>query len=354
MFGLTSTTTLTVVAVGSLLAFIGALLVGVRSSDASRGRRLLTRGLPLAVLMFCSVLLAVMAFGLQLNRQYLFYTSWDDLAGEVGQTTKIDTSGLVAKGQGRVTVVDVPASGPAQNNQVLMWLPPQYDDPSYKNHRFPVVMFMPGQPSAPQIVFKQYDFASTASKEIQAGRVAPFVAVFPTIMISPPRDTECTDVANGPQAETWLSKDVPAYVTKKYRVAPLGTQWSAMGWSTGGFCAAKLMAGHPKSFGSAVSFGGYYEPLLDNTTGDLFGGDVDLRHQNSPEWLYRNNDGLRGGRLLMIAGREDKETWPSTQKMQTTTKGDADVSTIDFPQGGHNYRNYESYLAAALRWNAIR
>ncbi|MEO7942084.1 MAG: hypothetical protein ABIR34_01655, partial [Marmoricola sp.] len=131
-----------------------------------------------------------------------------------------------------------------------------------------------------------------------------------------------------------------------------GKAWTAIGWSTGGFCAAKLVTSDPGTFGSAVSLGGYYQPVQDSTTGSLFGGRKRLALQNSPEWLYLHHGGLRGSRLLLVAGQQDKETWAPTAQMIRATSGDPAVAHISFPQGGHNYHNYASYLAPALAWSA--
>ena len=357
MFDLTGTPVLVLAVVGALLVVVAAVLVVVRRpGPPGLGRRVLTRAVPVALLVVLAQVLAMTALALEVNDQYLFYTSWADLTGHVSQGTAIRTGGLVDHGQGRVEVMTVHAHRAGRDDQVLVWLPPEYDEPAYRTHRFPVVMFVAGQPSSPQIAFHQFDFAHVATQEIAAHRAAPFVAVFPTLMVSPPRDTECTDVPGGPQAESWLSRDVPAYVQQHLRVQPPGAGWSAMGWSTGGFCAAKLVtsqaSGQPRTFSSAVSFGGYYQPLEDHTTGSLFAGRAHLREENSPQWLYRRSGGLHGSRLLMVAGQQDKETWASTQRMIQVASGDPSVAHVAFPVGGHNYRNYASYLPAGLDWAA--
>jgi enterochelin esterase-like enzyme len=239
-----------------------------------------------------------------------------------------------------------------RDDRLLVWLPPQYDAPAYAHRKFPVLMFLAGQPSTPQVVFRQFHFADVATKAVTTGQVPPFIAVFPTLMIDPPRDTECTDIPGGPRAESWLSQDVPAFLTSHFRARPLGRDWATMGWSTGGFCASKLVTSHPSKFASAVGFGAYYQPIEDHTTGNLFRGHRRLELHNSPQWMYLHHNGLHQGRLLIVAGRQDKESWLSSQQMLTATAGDPAVSNIAFPVGGHNYRNYAAYLPLALRWSA--
>lgn len=352
MLSLTSTSLFVVVVLAAVLPVIAAGWLVTRATLGSRGGTILGRVLPTVGLVVCAQLFAVTALALKVNDHYLFYTSWADLTGQVSQKSPIQTGGLLAPGKGSLKVMTVPSHNTGSQHQVLVWLPPQYDLPAYRNHRFPVVEFLTGQPSTPQTAFANFQFARTAMQAIDTRRAPPFIAVFPTLMISPPRDTECTDVPGGPLAETWLAGDVPSFIQQHFRAAGPGKAWTTIGWSTGGFCAAKLVTSHPATFGSAVSLGGYYQPLQDGGTGSLFGGRKRLAMLNSPQWLYRHSGGLRGSRLLLVAGRQDKETWSSTARMIRATAGDPAVAHIAFPQGGHNYRNYASYLGAALAWSA--
>jgi enterochelin esterase-like enzyme len=293
---------------------------------------------------------AVGATGLAVNNDYGFYTSWADLTGSGPAQVAIVTGSLVPPGQGSVRVDTVHAHAGGLDDRVIVWLPPGYDANAARP--YPVVMFLPGQPSSPQGTVRHFQFARIATQLVQSHQVPPFVAVFPTLMIAPPRDTECTDVPGSVQAETWLNTDVPTYVGQHYRVQPPGPDWSLIGWSTGGFCAAKLVAAHPDRFGSATAFGGYFNPVQDQSTGSLFGGQAQRYDHNSPLWLYQHNHGLRGSRLLIVAGQQDAETWGSSQQMMQLAGGDPAVSHLVFPTGGHNYKNYRSYLAQTLVWGA--
>ncbi|MBN9104445.1 MAG: hypothetical protein J0I14_05535 [Propionibacteriaceae bacterium] len=346
----TNTVLIGIVAALAVLTPIGtALLLARRRPDRPPGRWPVRFVKPLALTVVCQ-LLAVSALFLVVNRSYGFYNTWDDLLGRTStEPENVDTSSLDA-GQGRVETLHIDGTASGVHGQALVWLPPQYDAAVNADRRYPVVMMLPGQPSSPQIVYNEYHFGSVASAEIKSGQVKPFVAVFPPIMINPPRDTECVNVPHGPQAESWLTEDVPHALEASYRVQPLGKHWSVFGWSTGGLCAAKLTLKYPTMFAAGVSFGGEMVPYEDHTTGDLWGGNVTNRKQNSPLVLYKSHLGTRGAHLLIITGLQDKESYPGCLPLIQVAQGDPNVSVITFAKGGHNDQDYAAYLPTALRW----
>ena len=290
-------------------------------------------------------LLAVSTVFLWVNNQYGFYNSWSDLFGRSGGTATITTNDL-NPGTGTIQTLNVPGS-PATDHQVVVWLPPQYNQPHHDHTSYPVLLVLPGQPSTPDAMFAHFNFGTTATAAIDSGQVKPFIAVLPPLMTNPPRDTECTNIPGGPQAETWLSHDVPTSIQTQLRTD--GSPWTALGWSTGGYCATKLLLHQPQQFGKAASFGGYYQPLTDHTTGNLFDNKIKVRNYNSPTWLYHHG-GLHGRQLLVVSGRQDHESYPSTASFLTATHGDRGISSLIFPTGGHNYHNYSRYLPQTLQW----
>jgi hypothetical protein len=263
MFALTSPVLLITLALAALALPVALVLTWRRRP----------RGLPGAAMRFAVVLvcqaLAVTSVGLAANNTYGFYNSWPDLlGGRAASSPGATPNTLLPKdgSQGRVVSLTVAQSGPvapgaSRRLTVLAWLPPQYDQPQYRSTRFPVLMMLPGQPGTPQGVMRQFDFARQAVTAIAQHAVAPFVAIIPPLMIAPPRDTECTNVPGGPQAETWLSTDVRSAAIQRLRVSA-DPGWSVIGWSTGGFCAAKLLLNQPTLFHAAVGIGGYYDSRL--------------------------------------------------------------------------------------------
>jgi len=143
---------------------------------------------------------------------------------------------------------------------------------------------------------------------VESGHVSPLIAVMPTSSIAPPRDTECVNVAGGPQAETYLTADVPDAITRDFRAQPATTGWAVMGYSTGGYCAVNLALRHPGRYRAAVSLAGYNAPTDDRTTGDLFAGSAALRDQNTTIWRVRRLPPPVLGLLLMDT-YDDKESF---------------------------------------------
>ncbi|GAA3640973.1 alpha/beta hydrolase [Microlunatus ginsengisoli] len=351
---LTSPTLLAVVAVLALLFPIGLAITWRMGPGGVVGGFIRFVGI-----LLCQ-LLAIGAIGLYANNTFGFYDDWDDVLGvKAPPPAVIDTAGLVAGdgSQGRVVTISVPipATNPVQKAGVLVWLPKQYDDPANQSQKFPVLMVLPGQPSNPQDTMHAFDFASYASHQIDTGKVKPFIAVFPPIMIAPPRDTECTDIPNGPQAETWLAKSVRNAVVPKFRVDPAGAKWSVMGFSTGGFCAAKVMLRNRNEFSAAVSVGGYFDAETDPTTGELFGGSQQLRNENSPIWLVGQAPTTKTN-LLIVVSKQDSDSWApgaayaDSSKMIAATAKVPGVQSMVLPSGGHNYSTYTPSVGAILQW----
>lgn len=353
---LTSPVLLWIVGALAVIVPVGLIVVWGRGPGGLGGRLLRLVGV-----VVCQVL-AIGAVGLYANNEYGFYTSWGEVIGESDAGGgAIDLTGLVpgngSQGTVKTITVRVPgAKGPeAARLPVLVWLPKQYDELRNRLTKFPTLMVLPGQPSTPQAMFNGFGFAAQATQAIDSGKVPPFIAVFPPLMIAAPRDTECTNVPGGPQAETWLATSVRRQVIKRFRSDPSGAKWSSLGFSTGGFCSAKLLLRSRTEFSAAVSIGGYFDAETDSTTGDLFDGSRQLRNENSPIWLIKQPP-QRQTNLLIVASKTDADTWKpgatyaDTSQMVTQSSGIPGVATLLLPRGGHNYSTYKPTLPQSLVW----
>src|SRR6476469_6885708 len=95
-----------------------------------------------------------------------------------------------------VTSFTGPKSGLGGENDVMVWLPPQYNDPAYANTNFPVVTLSPEYQGSPQTWFGNMAGQKELAKLVQQKESTPFVLV--AVNISPIKgvNTDCTDIPN--------------------------------------------------------------------------------------------------------------------------------------------------------------
>jgi len=265
--------------------------------------------------------------------------------------------------QGRVQMISVVGARSTIGQDAYVYLPPQYFQAAYAQRRFPAVEVMTGWPGQALNLVRRLDYPKVLAAGIAAGTARPMVlaagiaagAARPMVlvMLSPAltgrRDTECTDVPNGPQAMTFLSQDVPAAIDDTYRVLP--SDWGAMGDSTGGYCATKMTMMHSDVFRAAVSLSGYYYALRDNTTHDLWGGSSLLRDENSPEWRPRH---LPAPPVAILGtsshGEGGRPGWTDLERFAALAKAPMTVQKVVLPAGGHNFRTWQREMPSSITW----
>jgi enterochelin esterase-like enzyme len=316
---------------------------------------------------------AISAVGVSVNRDYGFYPTWSSLFGtptappvvvagaSLGLHAVVGTRRPVlpltsgsASDFGRFETTTLKGTQSGISQTVVTWLPPQYHDRRYAKTIFPVVMVLGGADVHIQPVIDRLNFASTASKEIRSGRVAPFVAVFPEINVAMPVETECTNYPGGPQAFTWLSQDVRNWATSTLRVTKDGQRWSVMGWSTGGYCAALLHLREPARFGAAASVEGYFYPAPDSTTGNLrqlLKTYPTLAQESSPTWLIEHRPPARV-RLLVMSSNTDPQSYPQAKRFLLREQSVPGVQPYIVKDLGHSLDAYQAVLAPILNWMA--
>jgi enterochelin esterase-like enzyme len=356
--GLTSWLTVGVAAAMVVALTLATLLLWGRLGDTGIARWPL-RG----ALLVAGQLSAVVLVGLILNRIYAFYVSWPELLGQHAKVSAAqpDVGSLDARwepqiarayreGHGIVISIPIPglrsgvAAGPA-----LVYLPPQYGDPSHANRTFPVVELLAGFPGSPETWTNRLHVASILDQEIAAGRTVPFIAVMPTQTVGKPRDAECVNVVNGPQLATYLTDDVRTGVEKAFRASSSLRQWTLMGYSTGGYCAANLATRHPEMFHAAVSIAGYNAAAHDGTTGDLFAKNPIVRDDNSPLWRaeHLTEPNLD---LLLITTKSDRYSVVANDKLARAARPPLRIWTLTLPRGGHNTATFSAELPVAFGW----
>jgi enterochelin esterase-like enzyme len=302
---------------------------------------------------------ALLVGGVGINDHYEFYASWNDLVGGgTGGTAEIAAVGgtgaglarpdfqrEASLGAGTYTAVVTGARSGVQS-RILVWVPPGYDSPANAHRTYPVVELLPGYPGSPSTWFRAVHGVAALQHAMAAGQAHPFILVAPTTMVEPGRDTECIDFPGGPRVETWLSDDVRAAVTVRFRADPGRTAWGLMGFSTGGYCAAKLAVRRPDLFSAAVTIQGDTTPQSGEVRNDPV-----LAAQNSIPQILRDR---RPPVSLLLAGTRQDSSYPELHRLVPLVRPPTRAFVYVLDSGGHNAAVWNSMLPKAYAWLSAR
>ncbi|MGW4897684.1 alpha/beta hydrolase [Kitasatospora sp. NPDC004240] len=317
---------------------------------------------------FLGTQLAVLvAMGLIANGYFGFYSSWTDLLGTNGKPgTVVDhqpnAAGIAVTGEqkmysaqgsapdrsGTIQQIAVKGSRSGLSSEAYVYLPPQYFQPEYEGRRFPMALVLAGYPGSAEKLISLMQYPASALTAIEQKKLPPTVLVMMRPTIAGNRDTECMDVPGGPQVETFFTADLPAAIADTYRVGTDPASRAVIGNSTGGYCALKFALRKPDSYRSAISLSAYYTAPIDQTTGDLFGGNDELKQENDLVWRLRNRPAPPVA--LLLATSLDENNYDATQQMVSSFKAPTRMSTITLDTGGHNFHTWTREIPPALEW----
>ncbi|MEV7724365.1 alpha/beta hydrolase [Streptomyces sp. NPDC101733] len=361
--GLTSNTVLVLAIIAGVLLFAATIWfwpkLGGRSWRSVVGR---------IGLLLATQLALFSAVGLAANKSFLFYGSWADLFGQETSIGKVVDHSM---GGRDIKIVDkqkldVPGGDkPHIGGQILkvaitgekskitspgyVWLPPEYFQPQHKNQNFPASIVLTGYPGTAENLIKGLNYPMTAFKQAKQGKMKPMILVMLRPTVAPPRDTECVDIPGGPQTETFFAQDLPQAIRKGFRVGGKPQNMAFVGNSTGGYCALKIAAHYPQTFGTAVGLSAYYEAAHDATTGDLFQGDDKLKKRAD---VLDSMDAKKptGTSFLVTSSEKGEPNLGDTKKFIKKVKGPDRVSSIILDSGGHNFNTWRREIPPMLVW----
>ncbi|MCW7940705.1 hypothetical protein AAW14_01345 [Streptomyces hygroscopicus] len=303
-----------------------------------RGPRPLRWVLRLFMIGLCQ-LTAISVVATWINNSYGLYASWDDLMGKDNGTRTAAMPGpppARAKfTRGDTGLLDTYFRGAHSklSGEVIVWTPPQYDMPQYRNTHFPVVMLLHGVPGSPASWIEHGGIPQDFQELMNKGSVHPFILAMP--VVDPGGiDTDCIDVPDRKVA-TWMAQDVPELISRKFRTLSGPRGWGLMGFSTGGFCAARLPLVYPSVFGAGAAL----DP--DPLTGDKSViKDPALRARTSPTGLVRHSAAAVS--LFLATSAQDRLSPPSyiQQFVRDAAGTRVQTQTLVLSSGGHNYNTW--------------
>jgi len=232
-----------------------------------------------------------------------------------------------------------------------IYLPPAYL--AAPRPQLPVLVLLGGQPGEPR--------AWVDSGQVQAvmdgfaarhDGLAP-VVVMPDDLGSTFANPLCLNSRLG-QVQTYLTVDVPDWITGHLQVRPPGQGWAIGGFSEGGTCAIQLATQAPRLYRFFVDISGQAGPTLGSrqrTISRAFGGDAAAFARVDPVAVLARTRFPRSAGVF-VAGADDRTYTPQQQAMyRAARRARMSVSLMYLP-GGHDWRVWGGGLRANVAWLA--
>ncbi|MEO8908051.1 MAG: alpha/beta hydrolase-fold protein, partial [Microbacteriaceae bacterium] len=152
--------------------------------------------------------------------------------------------------KGKVGTVDIPATKSGFHARVAsVYLPPAALVASAP--KLPVIVMFSGQPGAPADMFTSGQLPRILDAYAAAHHGLAPIVVAPDQLGNPLQNPMCVDSPLGNSA-TYLTVDVPHWITSHLNVATAPQQWAVGGYSQGGTCALQFGAAHPNLYRSII------------------------------------------------------------------------------------------------------
>lgn len=344
-----------------MYTLLGFLVLGIRS-------------LKRASIALGGFLVSVLLVGLIVNNYYHYFGSIQALLQATGLQQPA-TAETVASGQqsnGKSTIVleqyyQAPLGQPTKSTLASLKIPSS--NPSYAPRdgriylppalsgndmlRLPVVVLLAGYPGSP-IHWEQAGL-QTVMNEFAAKHkgLAPIVAVV-DFTGEKDVDTECVNSKLG-SVETYLAKDVPAYLKQHYQVDTRPSQWTIGGYSAGGTCGTLIATRNPDVYQNFMNISGDAMPSLTNdklTLDTLFGGSVQEQQAHTPNLLLKAGNPLyRTMHGWYYYGEGDKPAMVERIKTQAKLAQQAGMDIqIKGTVGHHSFLVWKQGYIDGLPW----
>ncbi|HAG58192.1 MAG TPA: esterase [Arthrobacter bacterium] len=212
------------------------------------------------------------------------------------------------------------ASG-LQTRSSYIYFPPAY----FASNRpsLPVLVLVPGQPGGPA------DWLTGGSLR---PRMDSFAAqhggVAPVVVVVDPNGSQsannlCMDSAIA-KADTYLSVDVPAWISATLDVDADHRQWAMGGFSFGATCAVQMGTRHPELYTGVLAFSSENEPALakerQKTVEAAFHGDTAAFDAQVPLTLLKERK-YPGSVAYFAAGATDPEFVGNLRTLEAAARG---------------------------------
>ncbi|MBT2522847.1 alpha/beta hydrolase family protein [Arthrobacter sp. ISL-28] len=236
-----------------------------------------------------------------------------------------------------------------------IYLPPAYLSP--QRPALPVLVLFSGQPGGPA------DWLTGGALRSHMDRFsARHNGVAPVVVVVDPNGSSsgnslCMD-SRIAKADTYLSVDVPRWISETLDVDAERRNWGVGGFSFGGTCAMQLGTRHPELYSSILAFASEQEPALakerEKTVEASFGGDTKAFEAQTPLYLM-NQRSFEGSAVHFAAGAADPEFMGYMDVLSAAAReAGFEVQVRRIANSGHSWDTVSNGMQDALDFLASR
>jgi S-formylglutathione hydrolase FrmB len=247
--------------------------------------------------------------------------------------------------------VTIPASTSFRPGPAFLYLPPAQR--AHPDRPLPVLELLHGTPGQPSDWFDRGSLVATADAfAAKHAGMAPIIVV-PDINGARRADSECIRTTYGGDVETYLTRDVVAWVRHRYARTVGKRRWWVAGLSEGGLCSIMLALRH-SIYSAFGDFSGLLSPQVEHVTlaesnRILFGNSTTARLQHDPGWLLAHHD-YRGRYGWFATGASDSRTLAAQTVLVRAARAAHVIVHAETQPGRHAWPVWTYELRALLPW----
>ncbi|MCW2675921.1 MAG: xynZ [Modestobacter sp.] len=255
---------------------------------------------------------------------------------------------------GAVVQVDIPPTHSGFHARpAWIYLPPAYLTPN--RPLLPVLELLGGQPGSSRDWLDGGQLAQRMDAWASAHNGLAPVVVMPDALGGEVANPLCLDSALG-QADTYLSRDVPEWVTAHLQIDSAPAHWAVGGFSFGGTCALQLATAHPQLFPTFFDASGQAGPTLGDparTVAAAFPGNAAAFAAVDPlqELATRRYPDSAG---YFLVGADDPGYVGDAHTVVTAAQAAGMTVVYRELPGGHSYQVWGPGFDGALPWLSVR
>jgi S-formylglutathione hydrolase FrmB len=254
--------------------------------------------------------------------------------------------GLPARGRvGSVTIPGTTSGFPARD--ALVYLPPAAlvsDAPD-----LPVVVAMAGQPGSPLDLVASGRIDAVLDRYASSHDGLAPIVVIPDQLGAQDANPMCVDSPLGNSA-TYLTVDVPSWITAHFRVLQGPRHWAILGFSQGGTCAAQIGSAHPELFGTLVDISGEVAPSRGgDTVAAAFGGSQAQYAAAFPAAIMEARAPYADSAAFFCVGEDDQQYRPEVEQVEAAAKAAGMITRMGTAAGrAHDWGAVNTCVQDAL------